>query len=69
MKNGTDQGFDQHYNAQLVVAHESLLVVGTSLSNHPNDQGEVAPTLDAIAPALEPLTKPEQSGSADKGSP
>jgi transposase len=52
MKNGTDQGFDQHYNAQLVVAHESLLVVGTSLSNHPNDQGEVAPTLDAIAPVL-----------------
>jgi transposase len=52
MKNGTDQGFDQHYNAQLVVAHASLLVVGTSLSNHPNDQGEVAPTLDAIAPAV-----------------
>ena len=52
MKNGTDAGFDQHYNAQLVVAHESLLVVATSLSNHPNDQGEVAPTLDAIPPAL-----------------
>ncbi|MGH2411140.1 MAG: transposase, partial [Chloroflexota bacterium] len=52
MKNGTDQGFDQHYNAQLVVAHESLLVVGVALSHHPNDQQEVEPTLDAIAPAV-----------------
>ncbi len=52
MKNGRDQGFDQQYNAQLVVAHERLLVVGTSLSNHPNDQQEVAPTLDTIAPAV-----------------
>ena len=52
MKNGMDAGFDQHYNAQLVVAHQSLLVVGTALSNHPNDQREVAPTLDAIAPVL-----------------
>jgi len=52
MKNGTDAGFDQHYNAQLVVAHASLLVVGTSLSPHPNDQQEVEPTLDAIVPAL-----------------
>jgi transposase len=52
MKNGTDQGFDQHDNAQVVVAQESLLVVGTSLSNHPNDQQEVAPTLDAIPPAV-----------------
>jgi transposase len=49
MKNSTDAGFDQHYNAQLVVDQASLLVVGTALSNHPNDQGEVAPTLDAIS--------------------
>ena len=27
-------------------------MVSTSLSNHPNDQQEVAPTLDAIPPAL-----------------
>ena len=52
MKNGTDAGFDQHYNAQLVVDQASLLVVSTTLSDHPNDQGEVAPTLDAIAPAV-----------------
>jgi len=52
MKNGTDAGFDQHYNAQVVVTHQSLLVVGTTLSSHPNDQQEVAPTLDAIPPAV-----------------
>jgi transposase len=52
MKNSTDAGFDQQYNAQLAVEQRSLLVVGTSLSNHPNDQQEVAPTLDAIAPAV-----------------
>ena len=52
MKNGTDQGFDQHYNVQVVVDQKSLLVVATTLSNHPNDQLEVAPTLDAMPPAL-----------------
>jgi transposase len=52
MKNSTDGGFDQQYNAQLAVEQRSLLVVGTSLSNHPNDQQEVAPTLDAISPAV-----------------
>jgi transposase len=52
MKNSTDAGFDQHYNAQLAVEQASLLVVGTSLSNHPNDQQEVGPTLDAIPPAV-----------------
>lgn len=52
MKNSTDQGFDQHYNAQAAVEQDSLLIVGTSLSNHANDQAEVVPTLDAISPAV-----------------
>ena len=52
MKNSTDQGFDQHYNAQVAVEQVSRLIVGASLSNHPNDQGEVAATLDAIPAAL-----------------
>ncbi len=56
MKNSTDDGFDQHYNAQAAVDQASLLIVATSLSNHANDQKEVAPTVDAIAP---PLGKPE----------
>jgi len=52
MKNGTDAGFNQHYNGQVVVEQASLLVVGNTLSNHPTDQQEVEPTLDAIPPAL-----------------
>jgi transposase len=52
MKNSTNQGFDQHYNAQAAVDQESFLVVANALSNHPNDQGELEPTLDAIPTEL-----------------
>jgi len=52
MKNCTNQGFDQHYNVQVAVDQDSRLIVGDSLSNHPNDQREAQPTLDAIAPEL-----------------
>jgi hypothetical protein len=52
MKNSTDKGFDQHYNAQVAVDQEGLLIVGHSLSNHANDQAEAVPTVDAIPPAL-----------------
>jgi transposase len=48
MKNSTDQGFDQHYNVQVAVDHESRLVVGYSMSNHPTDREEAMPTVDAI---------------------
>jgi len=52
MKNGTDQGFDQHYNIQVAVTQENLLIVGESLSNHPNDQAEAEPTVDSIPTQL-----------------
>ncbi len=52
MKNSTDAGFNQHYNAQAAVEQNSLLIVATSLSNHPNDKTEALPTLDALAPEL-----------------
>ena len=52
MKNPTDQGFDQDYNVQVAVEQQSLLSVGTSLSNHPNDTHEAAPTLAAIPPEV-----------------
>ncbi|MBF8283610.1 MAG: transposase [Anaerolineales bacterium] len=52
MKNSTDDGFDQHYNVQAAVDQDSLLIVAPSLSNHPNDQREVEPTLDALSPQL-----------------
>ncbi len=52
MKNSTDQGFDQHDNAQAAVEQASLLIVGHALSNHPTDQREAAPTVARIPPAL-----------------
>jgi len=52
MKNPTDAGYDQDYNAQIAVDQASLLIVGQALSNHPNDTHEAEPTLAAIPPAL-----------------
>ena len=52
MKNSSNHGFDQHYNVQAAVDQESLLIVATSLSDHPNDKQEAEPTLNALAPAL-----------------
>jgi len=56
MKNTSDKGVDQHYNAQLAVDQGSLFIIGHSLSNHANDKQELAPTLDAISPALGQVT-------------
>ncbi len=52
MKNSTNAGFDQHYNVQVAVDQASLFIVAPTVSNHPNDQHEVEPTVDAIAPGL-----------------
>jgi len=52
MKNSTNDGFDQHYNVQAAVDQDTMLIVATSLSNHPNDKREAEPTLDAISPCL-----------------
>jgi Transposase DDE domain len=52
VKNSTDEGFDQHYNAQVAVDQASLLIVATSLSNHPNDKQEAEPTVDALSPRV-----------------
>jgi transposase len=45
-------GFQQCYNAQVAVDQDSLLVVAHTLSNHPTDQQEMVPTVDAIAHEL-----------------
>jgi hypothetical protein len=63
MKNSNNEGFDQHYNAQAAVEQDSFLIVAHTLSNHPNDQAEVIPTLDAIPSAL---GKPK-AGALDNG--
>jgi transposase len=52
MKHSSTEGFEQDYNAQIAVDQVSLLIVGESLSNHPTDQQEFEPTLDAIPPEL-----------------
>jgi hypothetical protein len=44
--------FEQSYNAQVAVDQDSLLIVGQTLSNHPNDQQEAVPTVDAIPGVL-----------------
>jgi hypothetical protein len=49
MKNSSNTGYDQHYNAQAVVTQESRFIVATSLSNHPNDKQEASPTLAALS--------------------
>ncbi len=52
MKNSNNRGFDQHYNVQVAVEQESFLIMSNTLSNHPNDYGELEPTLDAISDEL-----------------
>ena len=49
MKNSTNQGFEQHYNAQAAVTQDSRFIVARSLSNHPNDKQEAEPTLAALS--------------------
>jgi transposase len=48
MKNSTDHGFDQHYNIQVVVDHESRLIVGQTVLDQPNDKQAALPTIDTI---------------------
>jgi hypothetical protein len=52
MKNSSDGGFDQDYNAQVAVDQDSLFIVANTLSNHPTDQAEAIPTLEAIPNAI-----------------
>ncbi|MCB0123615.1 MAG: transposase [Caldilineaceae bacterium] len=52
MKNGNNKGFEQAYNAQAAVEHESRLIVGNTLSDHPNDKREGPVTAQAIPAAL-----------------
>jgi transposase len=52
MKSSSSAGFEQAYNAQVAVDQDSLLIVACSLSNHPNDTAEVAPTLAALPAEL-----------------
>jgi transposase len=63
MKHRSTEGFEQDYNAQVAVDQASLLIVGQALSNHPSDQHEAEPTLDAIPREL----GPPDAGAMDNG--
>ena len=52
MKNANNNGFDQHYNTQVVVDHDSRLIVGNWLCNHTNDKQAALPTIDTVPPEL-----------------
>ena len=52
MQNGNHKGFEQSYNAQAAVEHESRLIVGNTLSNHPNDKQAGVATAQAIPSQL-----------------
>jgi transposase len=52
-------GFDQCFNAQAVVATESLLVIAVEVVQAPNDKQQIATMLDKIAALPEQLGRPE----------
>jgi transposase len=52
-------GFDQCYNAQAVVAVESLLVIAVEVVLAPNDKQQIAPMLGKIDALPEDLGRPE----------
>ena len=66
-------GYDQCYNAQAVVAVESLLVIAVEVVQAPNDKQQVAPMLGKIDSLPEDLGRPEtllaDNGYFSEGSP
>jgi transposase len=52
MKNANNSGFDQHYNVQVVVEHNSRLVVGNWLCDQTNDKQAALPTIDTVPSQL-----------------
>jgi|TARA_B110000196_G_scaffold296960_1_gene287693 transposase len=54
MKDGGS--FEQCFNAQAAVEVETMLVVGQHVSNAPNDKQQLEPTLNAVSPAVGPVS-------------
>ena len=52
-------GFEQCYNAQAVVAADSLLVIAAQVVQAPNDKQQIEPMLERIGTLPEDLGKPE----------
>ena len=45
----SSEGFQQSYNAQMVVEGENQLVVGAEVTDNASDQGQLIPMVDAAA--------------------
>ena len=45
----SSEGFQQSYNAQMVVEGKNQLVVGAGVTNNASDQGQLVPMVDAVA--------------------
>src|SRR5271154_3587161 len=52
-------GFEQCYNAQAMVAAESLLVIAVDVVQAPNDKQQIAPMLEKVDALPEQLGRPE----------
>ncbi|MEA3123351.1 MAG: hypothetical protein QOD67_370 [Caballeronia sp.] len=48
-------GFEQGYNAEAAVDVETMLIVGTTVTQHSNDKRQVAPMLDVLGALPKPL--------------
>jgi hypothetical protein len=53
-------GFEQCYNAQAVVATESLLVIATDVAQAPNDKQQIAPVLEKVDACRNSLAGPKR---------
>jgi len=63
MKNSTDTGVSQQYNAQLAVDQVGRFIVGYALSTHPNDKQEATTAIDTIPAAVGiPVAAAEDAG-------
>lgn len=63
MKEGATGGFGQCYNVQIAVDQETMLIVGTTVTDQPNDKQQLIPVVEAIP---EEVGKP-QAVAADSG--
>ncbi|CAE6872345.1 IS1182 family transposase ISThsp16 [Paraburkholderia aspalathi] len=52
-------GFEQGYNAQAAVDVETMLIMGTTVTQQSNDKRQVAPMIDVLGTLPEPLGQPE----------
>ncbi len=50
-------GFEQCYNAQAVMAADSLLVIAADVVQAPNDKQQLRPMLDQVSALPESLTR------------